>query len=239
MRTNLSKVFNQYVLCVGWIDAWWDLDDGQRRYCVKNPTIKLPNKNLLFDDLSLISKEDHINFFIPKEKVNYYLCLTNENSTHSRFEKIFFSGIVKGYKRSDGSSDYGVYPTKFFDLHFDLQDLNKDIEQFHDERDGDPDFFTRNTLLTLEYELKPRVHSLRKKLEESGDQLPTFVHTYQDYVQELEEHLDGIQSYINKIRTFTSSRKFRRLKKLKHNFSIDIRPFEELYPNCIFNPINT
>ena len=167
------------------------------------------------------------------------MCLTNENSTHSRFEKIFFSGIVKGYKRSDGSSDYGVYPTKFFDLHFDLQDLNKDIEQFHDERDGDPDFFTRNTLLTLEYELKPRVHLFRKKLEESGDQLPTFVHTYQDYVQELEEHLDGIQSYINKIRTFTSSRKFRRLKKLKRNFSIDIRPFEELYPNRIFNPINT
>ena len=95
MRTNLSKVFNQYVLCVGWIDAWWDLDDGQRRYCVKNHTIKLPNKNLLFDDLSLISKEDHINLFIPKEKVNSYLCYSRKNATHSRFERIFFSGIVK------------------------------------------------------------------------------------------------------------------------------------------------
>ena len=239
MRTNLSKVFNQYVLGVGWIDAWWDLDDGQRRYCLKNPIIKLPNKNLLFDDLSLISKEDHINLFIPKEKVNSYLCYSRKNATHSRFERIFFSGIVKGYKRSNGSSDYGIYPTEFFDLHFNLSDLNKEVDKFHDELNGDPDFFSRKTLLFLEYEMKPKVHLFRKKLEESGDQLPTFVMTYQDYVQNLESHLDGIQSYINSIRKYSSSRKLRRLKKLKHNFSIDIRPFEELYPNCIFNPINS
>ena len=163
MRTKLSEVFNQYVLCVGWIDSWWDLDDGQRRYCIKNPTIRLPNKNLLFDDLPLISKEDHINFFIPKENINTHFCLTKDDATHSRFEKIFFSGIVKGYKRSDGSTDYGVYPTKFFDLHFDLETLNTDVEYFHDQRDGDQDFFNKKTLEFLEYFLKPRVHSLRKK----------------------------------------------------------------------------
>ena len=236
MRTKLSTVFNQYVLGVGWIDAWWDMDDGQTRVCIKNPIIKLPNKNLLFDDLPLITKEDHINFFLPKDKVNNYLIYTRKNATFSRFEKINFSGIVKGYKRSNGSSDYGVYPTKFFDLHFDLEELNREVDYFHEERDGDPDFFNKDTLIYLEYGFKSKVHLYRKKLEESGNQLPTFVHTYQDYVQRLEEHLDGIQTYIDRIRNFSSSRKLRRIKKLKNNFSKDVRPFEEVYPNKIFNP---
>ena len=31
MRTKLKELSNQYVMCKGWIDGWWDLENGQRR----------------------------------------------------------------------------------------------------------------------------------------------------------------------------------------------------------------
>ena len=45
MREKLFEISDQFVLGVGWIDGWWDLSDGTRRYCIKNPIIKKPNRN--------------------------------------------------------------------------------------------------------------------------------------------------------------------------------------------------
>ena len=73
-------------------------------------------------------------------------------------------------------------------------------------------------MIYLEYILKPKIHSYRTTLEDSGDQLPTFVNTYQDYVDELERHLDGVQSYINLIRTIQVVENLEDFLKLKITF---------------------
>ena len=233
---KLSEVSNQYVLGIGWIDQWWDLDDGIRRFCIKNPTIKKPNKDVLFEHLPLVSKEDHINLYLSKDEQNDILIYTRENASLERYEKITFSGIVKGYSRKDGSFDYGIHPTKFSNIHFLLEDFDEELCNFLENLEDKTEFMSEKTLLYLEYQLKPRIYSYRRKLEESGNELPTFIDTYKDYVDCLENHLDGIQRHINMIRTSSSNRSNRRYYKLKNDFSKQIEPFEKLYPNYVFNP---
>ncbi len=227
---SLSSFNNEFVFGMGWIDQWMDLDDDQVRYVIKNPIFKKPNKKFLFDDLPILTKEDHINLFLSKSNVNDIIIYTRKNAPVEKYEKITFSGIIKGYMRKDGSFDYGIHPNIFFNLHWDLEDLNEEVDDFLEKKD----LMTKETLMYLEYRLKPKIHSYRRKLEDSGDQLPTFVNTYQDYVDELERHLDGVQNYINMIRTHSSSRKFRRIFKVKNNFSKDIPPLEVLNPQIIF-----
>ena len=229
---SLSSFNNEFVFGMGWIDQWMDLDDDQVRYVIKNPIFKKPNKNFLFKDLPILTKEDHINLFLSKQDVNDIIIYTRKNARLEKYEKITFSGIVKGYRRKNGLYDFGIHPNIFFNLHWDLEKLNEEVDDFLDEEE----VITKENLIYLEYILKPKIHSYRTTLEDSGDQLPTFVNTYQDYVDELERHLDGVQSYINLIRTHSSCRKFRRLFKVKNNFSKDIPPLEELNPELIFTP---
>ena len=73
-------------------------------------------------------------------------------------------------------------------------------------------------------------------LEDSGNQLPTFTHTFNDYEDVLIDHLNGIQDYIKIIRSYSSSRKLRRLKKIKNDFSKQVIPFEISNPESIFTP---
>lgn len=234
---NLSSVNNEFVLCRGWIDEWKDVDDENVRYIIKNPIFKRPKKNILFDDLPVISQEDHINLFLPKDTVNEMLVYTRRDAPLERYEKIHFSGIVKDYKRKNGSSDYGIHPTKFFNIHWDLEELNKEVNEYLDNVSNDSKRFTTpETLYFLEYKIKLKLHIYRKKLEESGNQLPTFIHTFRDYVTVLETHLDGCQKHIDCIRWSVSSRENRRTYKVKKNFSKDIPPLEEKCPNLIFNP---
>ena len=232
---NLSSFNNEFVFGMGWIDQWMDLDDDQVRYVIKNPTFKKPDKNVLFKDLKIVSKEDHINLFLSKDQVNDYIIYTRKDAPLEKYEKVTFSGVVKSYRRKNGSFDFGIHPSSFFDLHWEMEDLNNEVDEFH-ERDHKSEFMTKETLRFLEYGLKPKLHFYRKKLEDSGNQLPTFVNTYQDYVRVLEKHLDGVQTYINMIRTHASSRKFRRIFKIKNNFSSDIIPFEISHPNHVFTP---
>ena len=72
----------------------------------KEPHIKKPNKDLLFDNQELLSKEHHLNLFIKKTNFRYYL------SIFEKLEPIYFSGRVQQYTRSDGSKDFGIYPIK-------------------------------------------------------------------------------------------------------------------------------
>ena len=55
MRTSLSKHLNEYVLCKGWIGEWEDfLYNQTRRITILQPTIKRPDKQLLFKDQELV-----------------------------------------------------------------------------------------------------------------------------------------------------------------------------------------
>ena len=69
MRDKLAPYLSQYVLCKGWIDDWEKIEDENYRVLIKQTTIKEPNKNVLFDDLKLISVEHHINLFLNPDDV--------------------------------------------------------------------------------------------------------------------------------------------------------------------------
>ena len=73
---SLSSFNNEFVFGMGWIDQWMDLDDDQVRYVIKNPIFKKPNKNFLFKDLPILTKEDHINLFLSKQDVNDIIIYT-------------------------------------------------------------------------------------------------------------------------------------------------------------------
>ena len=171
---SLSSFNNEFVFGMGWIDQWMDLDDDQVRYVIKNPIFKKPNKNFLFKDLPILTKEDHINLFLSKQDVNDIIIYTRKNAPLEKYEKITFSGIVKGYSRKDGSFDYGIHPTKFSNIHFLLEDFDEELCNFLENLENKTEFMSEKTLFYLEYQLKPRIFSYRRKLEESGNELPNF-----------------------------------------------------------------
>ena len=64
MRKGLIPYINHYVLGQGWIAGWEKIEETTSyRFYIDKPTIKKPDKNLLFKEQQLISKEDHINLF--------------------------------------------------------------------------------------------------------------------------------------------------------------------------------
>ena len=85
---SLSSFNNEFVFGMGWIDQWMDLDDDQVRYVIKNPIFKKPNKNFLFKDLPILTKEDHINLFLSKQDVNDIIIYTRKNAPLEKYEKI-------------------------------------------------------------------------------------------------------------------------------------------------------
>ena len=106
MREALTEYENQLVLCKGWIDTWKDFEGSEiRQVCVKQPTIKVANKNLLFAEQEVISTEHHINLFIPFEDLSEYRAQFQQHRT------ISFSGVVKRYTRKNGTTDYGIAAT--------------------------------------------------------------------------------------------------------------------------------
>ena len=105
MRDNLAPYIKKFVLCKGWIEDWKEMDNEITRVYIKHPVIKEPNKDVLFDDLKVISKEHHINLFVKNEQIGESL---------KRLEEIYFNGIVSQYRRSNGTIDYGITPLPLF-----------------------------------------------------------------------------------------------------------------------------
>ena len=65
MRVDLAKYINRYVLCKGWITDWEQINETTFRAFIEKPLIKKPNKNAVWDDLETLSREHHINLFLP------------------------------------------------------------------------------------------------------------------------------------------------------------------------------
>jgi len=119
MRTNLKPHLGTFVLCKGWIKDWKDIDEKhpQRKVLISQPTIRKPDKDLLFENQPIISTEHHLNLYINKEDLSDYPKFELNNT-------LDFSGIIEGYMRSNGSIDYGVYPNKQSLLHIKLELIN-------------------------------------------------------------------------------------------------------------------
>jgi len=207
MRTALLPHLNQLVLGKGWIDSWEDFKSTQsRRVCVKQPTIKVAEKNTLFANQKVISTEHHINLLIPYQLLEQYEA---QFITHS---PISFSGEVVEYQRLNGSVDYGITTNPQHRLHLDLERLSLALVGI-----GRAYPFASTTLAFYEHTALPQVLLLQERLEQAGNALPTFEKTYKQYKQLLEEMRGAIEMVISKVKRYTHTRTYRRQQKSRSN----------------------
>ena len=219
MRTSLSKYLDKFVLCRGWIGDWEDFHHSKtRRITVLQPTIRKPDKDLLFQEQEIISTEHHINLFIPFNDLTNY-----DIKFFELREPIHFSGVVEHYKRKDGSNDFGIYATKQSTLPYEIYRLKKSV---FDSRT----FEDRDIQYLKEYAL-PKIKSLVERLEQSVDCLPTFKHTYPDLMGTLIGLGLGVGERIEQIKSIKQSRTYRRLNKNKKSFIDEVKSIKTTTPH--------
>ena len=205
MRQKLANNLNEYVLCKGWIGDWEDMNEcSTRRVLVKQPTVKKADKNTLFPYQETISTEHHLNLFIKFEDLSRYDTVWEINHT------IQFAGVVEGYIRSNGTTDYGVYGTKQSTISFQLERFIQSIKETCHQNPEDID------LSFLEQQLKTLM-VIATEVDEAGDRLPTFTKTYEDYRDILSALGWVIPKTIREAKAFLASRDFRRSKKVRKN----------------------
>ena len=206
MRQKLADYLNEYVLCKGWIGGWEDIKEcSTRRVFIKQPTIKKADKNKLFSEQELISTEHHLNLFIKFEDLYKYETIWEMNQT------IQFAGLVEGYTRSNGSTDYGVYGTEQSTIHFQLERFIQSIK----ETSNNPN--PEDIDLPFLEQQASQLMMLAAEVDEAGDRLPTFHKTYEEYKDTLCALAVVVPSIVRKTRAFIASRDYRRSKKVRKN----------------------
>ena len=216
MRDKLAPHLQEFVLCKGWIEDWKPVDENTTRVYIKNPIIKEANKNVLFDDLKLISKEHHINLFLDKE----------HSKDLRRLESIYFNGVINKYTRSNGTYDYGINPEPFSSLHTEIDALFDDMEVNFKKKPKD--LITRGTLITYEFRHSARLDMVEEKVEKAGDKLPTFYNTYDQYKEMIQDLKNELKDRISFIRHICSNRKLRRQFGVEYNFALAVPTYESV-----------
>jgi hypothetical protein len=203
MRTNLEKHIGSYVLCRGWIGGWEDMPDcSTRRLYIKQPTIKIANPELIFEEQEKISTEHHINLFVNHSDLQDY---------ESNFEihtLIDFAGFIEKYTRANGTTDYGIYPAKQSTLDFRLGRLVKSIDETLRNQFSEEDLSYLSSALN-------QVRVLREELDASGVLLPTFKQTKEEFLWCLDALLLGLTKSIRRTKGMLSSREYRRSQRTK------------------------
>ena len=203
MREALTEYENQLVLCKGWIDSWKDFEGSEiRQVCVKQPTIKVADKNLVFAEQKVISTEHHINLFIPFEDLTEYKAQFQQHRT------ISFSGVVKRYTRKNGSTDYGIAAAPQYNIHLDFQRLLLALRSM-----GFPSNTTHSCLNFLQHTAAPQLLALEQRLEEAGNALPTFEYNYGTYKELIGGMRKKVEEELKSVSVFLSSRDYRRAMK--------------------------
>ena len=206
MRERLGQYENQFVLCRGWIGYWEELEDcDTRRIVVRQPTIKQADRNLLYEQQKLISTEHHLNLFIKHEDLIDY------DTTFELNKPINFTGIIRGYRRSNGTFDYGVYANKQSTIAYKVRRLNNSIKDTL-RTDNDP----HEVIAYLESAFQQSLE-LIKTLDNSGDFLPTFTATYSHMREDLQENLNQIPYAIEVIQSVVAAENKRRAKNKNRN----------------------
>lgn len=212
MRTVLIPYINQYVLAKGWITDWNDDEETQtRRVYVSNVIVKKADRNLTFDNQTLISKEDHLNFFIP---INYI-----PTNFYEKYTCLALAGYITEYTRKDGSIDYGLTPIKQSMIEERIRAVSDGADLMTSNK-----LLTPQTLLTL-YSLKQQVIECDEELEKAGDFLPTFYSSYAEYKEEIKEWIEVLDKGIATINSVCSNRAMRRKHKIKHNFAATLNHY--------------
>lgn len=213
MREALTEYENQLVLCKGWIDSWKDNEGREiRQVCVKQPTIKVANKNLLFTEQKMISTEHHINLFIPFEDLSEYRAQFQQHRT------ISFSGVVKRYTRKNGTTDYGIAAAPQHHLHLDLERLLLALRSMNCGNSTTP-----ASLHFLQHTAAPQLLVLEQRLEEAGNALPTFEYSYQTYKEMIARVKKKVEEEIKILSDYLSSRDYRRRSKGRKSFMEELK----------------
>ena len=217
MRKGLIPYINHYVLGQGWIAGWEKIEETTSyRFYIDKPTIKKPDKNLLFKEQQLISKEDHINLFWN------YGDAKNITLPFKKYQQVQFTGCINEYKRKDGSYDYGVYPVPYSKLEQKLNTLTYYVKDIVEKTQR----CSEKELYLYEWEVKPQIKRLMFELEDAGDLLPTFYYNYSHYKWELNEMKTIVNKITKDIRCVHSNRTFRRKMKIARNTATEIPEFK-------------
>ena len=181
MRNALANHLGEFVHCKGWIKSWDVIEDkNQFQLTVHHPTIKEPDKNLLFKDQKLISKEDHLHLFFPVELLPSF---KDRYSIHSSF---CFSGNVIQYIRSNGTFDFGVKETPQTMLHMEFDNLIKYAMKI--SKSFKEYLLTDDSYLhSVQNVLLPELDRLDELLESAGNNLGTYERTYKEYAFEFKD----------------------------------------------------
>lgn len=220
-RYALTPYINQFILGRGWVEGWEDYDDA-RRFYIKYPTIKKADKNLTFDKQKVISKEHHINLFLPFNQMNEKELELVKGV--KMYDCITFSGRIQKYWRKDGTYDFSVKSIPQSYMEDMIAMIHKEIKSTIKKAGA----ITPDTLMVMEYYTKPKLNAIDKKIDDAGDLLPTFNGDYQYYKNEVKEWKNAIDICINHIRSVSSNRKFRRRYGIKENFAQYYPPYEKL-----------
>ena len=204
-RYNLEPHIDKYVLGSGWLEGWKDFPhlstNGIRRVYVAQPTIKTPNKDVLYKDLDVISTEHHINLFIKFEDLGNY-----DTEGFQLKNKINFTGTVERYTRYNGTEDFGIYannqstlPFRINRLFLSVKESSQSIKDYinrkrvHPEQD-DIDFLNKFALREIVL--------LYDELEKTGNYLPTFNMTFDDLLGVLRGTMKGIESLLEDLELY-------------------------------------
>ena len=177
MRTALANHVNQNVLVKGWIESWKIVEDKDVfRVSIKNPLIKEVDKNILFENQKLISKEDHLNIFLPKNEYQMFI------NYFSRFDVIHLTGRVIQYIRSNGTCDFGVDVVQTdavtYRLHTFLEEGDALIDKH--KKIGYAD---QSLVDHIKYSLIPQTYALEQDLKDVGEFFPSFNITYDEMMK--------------------------------------------------------
>ena len=209
MRTALANHLGEFVHCQGWIKSWDVIEDKKQfQLTIHKPTIKEPNKNLLFKHQKLISKEEHLNLFFPVE------LLSSFKDQYSIHDSISFSGNVIQYMRSNGTLDFGIKETPQTTLHIELENLIAYALEITQKNKGCMD---DKYLACMQFVLIPELHRLNGLLEDAGDRLPTYSRTYREYSDQIQLWLTAVNWGIEMISMWMQSRSYRRKCIRKRN----------------------
>ena len=174
-----------------------------------NQPLRNQIKNLLFDQQERITTEHHLNLFIKYEDLDRY---DDDIELH---KTISFSGYVEKYQRSNGSWDWGIYPARPSTLHYRLGTI---INVCWELAKIDEVRYSQRMVDYCNDFAKPNLEKCLKELESSGDLLPTFHKTYDEYKEMLDEWLWGVNWIANRVSSVRKTRDFRRGKyKVKKN----------------------
>ena len=203
MRTALANHVDEVVQLSGTINTWEEVKGRPvTRLLISNPEIKKANKHVLFDQQDLISKEHHINVFLPKE--------TWKKEKTERYTDVYLCGRVSKYQRTDGSFDFSIKARTQNRIDARCRQLMKGVASvrryFHGEE----------FKLVHENVLLPASRRILKEVEEAGNELPTFHDTYDSFKQCLNPLIDDLETDLKWVNGVLATREYRRFCARKH-----------------------